>query len=625
MAGRGGWERFLLVLLLAAVAFFGWMTITAIDRQSRELRLLREELARRPAAVATAASGMASGGGDRAGNAEFFDPAATSGGRLVQAIAADIGSLNPITGNEATASEILGLCTSTLGTRNFARPEEFVPLMAESWESSADHKTFRIRLRKGVLWHDFTDPETGEKVAPREVTAADFVFYLDVIRNPKVNAAVLRGYYQDLEYIRAINDYELEIRWRNEYFRSLELSLGLAPLPRHFYCPGGRVFDPEKFNDDHERNRMVVGCGPYKLEQWVRDQRFVLRRFNRYFGNELGIAPPLETVVFEIVKAPNTRFQMLLAGELDELGLLPEQWEKRAGEKPFSHSVLGVGMSAADQPLAPGETIRRARYLASAYYYIGYNLRHPLFQDKRVRQALTLLTDRERILRDVFCDRGRVISGPFFYDSPYYDREIAPWPFDPARAKALLAEAGWRDTDGDGILDKDGRRFEYTALQVAGNPIQEKILTIVKEDLARAGIEMKIAVFEWPVYIEKLEKRSYEVCSLGWSLPYESDPYQVWHSSQADTPMGSNHVGFKHPEADRIIESIRRTFDVPERIALCHRFQALLHEEQPYTFLIVPESLKALSGRYRNVRVFPLGLNSDCFWTPPAEQKTFGE
>ena len=142
----------------------------------------------------------------------------------------------------------------------------------------------------------------------------------------------------------------------------------------------------------------------------------------------------------------------------------------------------------------------------------------------------------------------------------------------------------------------------------------EKILSIFKEDLAKAGIDMKLVALEWPVYINKLDKRDYEVCSLGWQLPFESDPYQVWHSSQAQGANGSNHIGFVNKEADRLIEEIRRTLDTQKRIELCHKFQKLLHEEQPYTFLIVPESLQVLSGKLENVRCFPLGLDSGCFW-----------
>jgi peptide/nickel transport system substrate-binding protein len=224
-----------------------------------------------------------------------------------------------------------------------------------------------------------------------------------------------------------------------------------------------------------------------------------------------------------------------------------------------------------------------------------------------------MLCNREKILNTVYYGQGRIISGPFFCNSPYYDKSIQPLPFSHELAKQKLAEAGWRDSDGDGILDRNGKKFVFTALQVSGNALQERILAIFKEDLAKVGIDMKIVPLEWPVYIDKLEKRQFEVCSLGWSLPYESDPYQVWHSSQI-SGNGSNHIGFANAEADRLIEDIRKTLDTEKRIQLCHKLHKLLHEEQPYTFLLVPESLNVFSGKLQNLRVFPLGVDLESVW-----------
>lgn len=619
MSLRNRTDTLLLLLLLAAVSFFSIAIVNALDRNRRAIARLEKIIAalpQRPLAPSpvSAAADIPQSGNKLQPNAIYFDQSGHPGGIMRSAISSDVGSLNPVTGNEATAAGIIDMCTSTLATRDFAHPEKFVPMIAESWQVSPDNREIKIKLRSGVMWQDFTDPDSGKHVPEKAVTAHDFVFYVQTIRNPQVNAGALRSYFQDLESIKAVSDLELVLVWKKPYFRSLEMTLSLIPLPRHFYCPDNAAFDPEKFNYDHKRNQMIVGCGPYKLIEHVRDQRFVLKRFKNYFGQHLHSAPLIETRILEIVKADNTRFQMLMSGELDELALTAEQWVKRTHTKEFSQKVLTTGEQASDHPLRTGERLRKVKYLANAYFYIGYNLRNELFADRRVRQALTMLCNRQRIVKEVFHDQGKIISGPFFYNSPYYDRQITPWPFDPQQALKLLHSAGWSDSDGDGVLDRNGKKFVFTALQVSGNPVQERILSIFKEDLARAGIDMKLLALEWPIYISKLEKRDFEVCSLGWQLPFESDPYQVWHSSQAEGSNGSNHIGFVNPEADRIIEEIRRTFDVQQRIRLCHQFQQLLHEEQPYTFLLVPEKLQVLSGKLQNVRCFPLGLNSECFW-----------
>jgi peptide/nickel transport system substrate-binding protein len=478
--------------------------------------------------------------------------------------------------------------------------------MAESWSLSEDKLTYTIKLREGILWHDFVDPVSGEEWKDVPVTAEDFKFYIDVIKNPDVDCAPLRVYFQDLDRIEVVNDLEFRVVWSKKYFKSESITLGLSPLPRHFYHAYEGPFDGKRFNDDHERNRIVVGCGPYQFQRWDKFQRIVLERWEKYYGRRYGVMPPIKHRVIEIIKHPNTQFQALLAGKIDSMGLQPDQWVNKTNTPEFD-PVTG--------------SIRKIKTMGHAYFYIGYNLNNPLFQDRTVRRALTHLVNRERIASEVFFDLAVVTSGPFFIESPYYDSSVEPYPFSIEKGRELFADAGWRDTDGDGILDKDGKKFEFTILAVAGHPTQSKMLPIIKEDMEKAGVVMRIANVEWPVYTQRLETKSFEVCTLGWTSDLEPDPYQLWHSSQAEIPSSSNHIGFKNPEADRLIEEIRVCFDLQERIRLCHEFHRLLHEEQPYTFLFSRNSLLALSARYRNVREFPLGVEPKTFWTPTEAQK----
>lgn len=609
-----GWIKFLLTVLILAVIYFGWVLTGALDRvRESNLRVLErlERLQHTLTAAPPAAAERApfhpvpaAPSGDDIANRQFFDPAAEPGGRLIQATAADTPNLNPLINNEATASEFHGLCVSSLAEPNYADPTEYQPLLAESWEISPDHKTYRIKLRRGVFWDPFTDPETGVKHGPKEVTAADFKFFVDVVKNPDVNCEAIRSYYQDLESVEIVNDFEFVVRWKVEYYGSRASTLGMSPLPRHFYHFYDGPFDGKRFNNDHRRNRMLIGCGPYRFVRWEKDRRVIFRRNPAYFGNALGAGPSLEYLVYEIIKHPNTRFQALLAGSLDQLGLTPDQWIQRTGGKEFTSGEL-----------------KKYRYLLPQYTYIGYNLTRPFFQDKRVRQALTMLIDREKILRDIYFNLAKITTGPFFPDGPYADPSIQPWPYDPERAKRQLAEAGWRDTDGDGILEKDGVKFVFTMLQIATSPIQQKMMPLIKESLAGAGIDMKIENVEWSVYLQRLNQRRFDASCLGWASPFDPDMYQIWHSSQCDKQESSNYIGFRNAEADKLIEEMRRTFDRERRIAIAHAFARLIHEEQPYTFLFVPYSLVAQSGRYRNVRVFPVGMPVMPYWVPKQEQR----
>ena len=602
---RNTYLKITVTLLLAAVIFFGILIVSALDRLRESVERLESAPAPRGTAETSAHSRQEIPQNSApVANREFFDPAAEPGDRLVQATSADTQNLNVLINPDAYVAEFHGLANSSLASRNWEHPEKWEPLMAEKWELSPDKKTYRIFLRKGILWQDFTDPATGKVWKNKEVTSRDFLFFIELVRNPDVNCEQLRDYYRDLDCLEAVNPYEFLVRWKKPFYGAQACTLGMSPVPRHLYEDYPEPFDGKRFNDDHLRNRMLIGCGPYKLEKWEKDVRVVFKRFDGYFGKPLGIRPPLETVVYELIRLPNSRFQALTAGKLDLLALTPDQWMRRT-----------------DTPLFRNGTLKKFRCLSRSFSYIGYNLRNPLFADVRVRRALTMLVNREKILQDVYFGLGQVATGPFFPESPYCDRNLKPWRFSVPEAGRLLAEAGWRDTDGDGILEKDGRKFVFTILQVASHPVQQRMLPMIKETMAQAGISMQILPVEWSVMLQKIDKREFEACTLAWTITEDPDMFQLFHSSLADKPGSGNLVGYKNPELDALIEKLRRTFDDKERIRLCHEIGKIFHEDQPYTFLFVPYSLAALSGRYRNAKVFPGGLVSDILWTPGVQQQ----
>jgi peptide/nickel transport system substrate-binding protein len=284
--------------------------------------------------------------------------------------------------------------------------------------------------------------------------------------------------------------------------------------------------------------------------------------------------------------------------------LLPEQWVNQTSDATFNARFA------------------KFQYPARVFTYIGYNMRRDLFKDKRVRLALTHLVDRDRILKEVYFGLGRIVTGPFYIDSSSYDPSIKPWPFDVDKAKALLAEAGWKPGD-DGVLHKDGKKFEFSFMTIAGSSQSQRIATIIQSDCSKAGIIVTVNPVEWSVYTQRLDERNFDVSQLAWMLDWEDDPYQIWHSSQADTPKGSNYVGFKNAEADKIIEEARSEFDVAKRTELYHRLDQILHEEQPYTFLISPDALVAQDKRFQNAKVWkPMNeMYANSFWVPLDKQK----
>ncbi|MDD6337486.1 MAG: ABC transporter substrate-binding protein [Lentisphaeria bacterium] len=601
----------LLFLCLIVLTVIGLGVVTAIDRQRFQTEALTKAVSELSDRIDLLQSrGVAIGGGaeaasgERAGNAEFFDPNADQGGRLILAITSDTGNMNSIINNDATVSDFWGLTFDALAVRHMKAIDRFVPQMAESWSLSDDKLTYHVKLRKGILWHDFTDPETGKRWENVEVTAEDFKFFVDVIKDETVNAAPLRSYFADLKDVRVLNDYEFEVVWERPYILSEEITLGLTPLPRHFYHAYEGPFDGAKFNDDHVRNRMIVGCGPYQFDSWEKGKRVVFKRFEKYYGRSLGIMPAIKTVVYDLIQHPNTRLQALKSQTLDADSLTTEQWVNNTDTPEFGEDGI----------------LRKMRLPSMSFTYIGLNLANPLFQDRNVRIALSHLVDRKRLMHDVYHDLVRPVSGPFFTDSSANDPGIEPYEYDVEKAKKMLAEAGWKDTDGDGVLDKDGKPFQFTVIYTNSSATDQKLLPILKEDFARAGVKLEILSLEWSVLLERIDKRQFDAVRLAWRMSISNDPYQIWHSDNLKVEASSNFISFANPEADRLIMEIRTCFDQEKRTQLYHEFHRLIHEEEPYLFLFTPYDLFVINRRYENVKEFPLGIYQNTFWVPKAKQ-----
>ena len=613
--GRNTYANIVLTLALVAIVFFGWQVLALLDAQRFELERLSARvgnLESRPQGIVTPlAHGAVGASGDFAWRG-LFDPAAEEGDRYVTSLGTEPANFNSLLTNDSALSAITNYCHSGLMGRDPITLEN-APELAESYEISADKLAYRFKLRRGALWHDFTDPDSGKEFRDVEVTAHDFKFFIDVIKNPGTNCAVYRGLFEYLDSIEVVNDYEFVVHWSSPVYSAQMLSFGLAPLPRHLYWSYEGDFDAEKFNGDHKRNMMIVGCGPYKLVSHKKNQRVVLERFDKYIGARYGATPSLKYIVFDIVSHPQTRFQMLLGGDLDVIGidssgLSAEQWLANKDKAEFSEQGR----------------LKMFRGSEAAYSYIGWNNARAPFNDPRVRQAMTLLIDRPRILSDIYFGFGTIPAGPILPGAKYWNESVEALPFDVARAKELLAEAGWRDSDNDGILDKDGAKFDFALLYPADSPTYERILTIAKEGMAQAGVNMRMQSFEWSVFLDKVDKRDFDAYTMGWASSIESDQYQIWHSA-SDVPGGSNYIHYSNAEVDEIIMALRREFDDAERERLYRRFQEIIAAEQPYTFMIVRERLGAISRRYRNFAIHPSfqympTATSLPLWTPRAEQ-----
>ncbi len=533
------------------------------------------------------------------------------GGTMRRAFMSDIPGMNPLTQNAADVSELYHYVSETLGTRQRNDPDRYIPELAERIEVNEDYTEYHIWLKPGVRWHapavDLESEEFAWLRGDHFVTSDDFVFFQELLMNPQVEAAHLRNYYEKCLPIEVISDTEFIVRLTEPQYQSVDFTLGLAPLPRWLYGHDrdGRAFDESEIGrqfNSHWYNNGAIGTGPYRFVRWDQGGAVVLERYTDYHGE-----PPLiDRIEFRVIGDASTRLNGLRGGELDYVPLLQSQ---------YKNEVLDGGTPG----FREGGDLRQESFQGTTYRYVGWNADGRFFGDRRVRLAMTHAMDRDLLLRENFYGLGRLIASSVFIDSTDYNNNLTIWPFDLDRAAELLAEAGWEDRDGDGIREKeiDGARvnFEFGMLTYGHRPEFIAAMEHYRNDLRRIGVVMNVVPVEWSVMIDRMNEKDFDAFTGGWQLGWTTDPYQIWHSSQADEPQSSNRIGFRNAEADRIIEELRRTFDTARRRELLFRFQEIQHEEQPYTFFFAPLEIGAWHERVQNVHFSPLRpFDSNIAW-----------
>ncbi len=530
------------------------------------------------------------------------------GGTLHRCFNAEPQNLNPLTGKDLYERYVNEYVFEYLLERDLDTME-LKSVLAERWEMSDDGRVITFHLKPEARFSD-----------GHPLTADDVVFSYEAVKNPKIDCRSIASYLEDCERCEKVDDHTVRFVWKKTYFKTLESSGNLFPiLPKHIY-ERNVAADPEdkagKVKPFNDLTQGFIGSGPYKFERWKTGQEIVLVRNKNYWGKPRAF----DRIVIRIILEEQASVQAFLSGDLDDLAITPEWWVKL--EKHPQRDAA----------------FRMFRYMtpANGYSFIAWNHAkyrtvkgpdgedqtveepHPIFSDPRVRLAMTHLVNRRALLKHLYCGIGRVATGPFYPPSPQSDPAIEPWPFDRAEALRLLAEAGWKDRDGDGWLENEkGERFSFEFSISAGTQLTRDLARILKEEFRRTGIDVRTTFIEWSVFVVKLDTRDFDAITLAWGGGgVENDPYQIWHSDQIAN-QGHDFISFRNAEADRLITEARGELDEDRRNALFHRFQRLLHEEQPYTFFIARESLRLVSTRIAGAKVHPLGMGTQEWWVAP--------
>jgi len=529
---------------------------------------------------------------------------------LMLAYSNDPDTLNPITASDTVSAAFQRQVLETLADVDYADPDRLLPALATHWEFDEENLEFTIHLRRGVKWHPMQLPD-GTPLPQREMTARDVKFSFDCVLNPYVEAAHIRSYFEDPDAedpsqrykikVTVVDDYTVKVKWTKPYFLAPEFTLaGFPIIPRHVYSvdeygePISFDFSSREFAEGfnaHWANTRLCGSGPMMFERWRRNEYLALVRFEDYWDKPYYFSH----LVMRRITNSNTMAQKLLARELDFAGF-PEKY---------------LWFQAAKAPNVQSGDVRLAKYPYPGYRYIGYNLDRPIFRDKQLRWALAYATPVQQMIDVVFQKLAVRVTGPFLPGSSACDPLIKPIPHDLAKARRLLDEAGWKDTDGDGVRDKqiDGVRMPamFDLLIFADSPSFRTVAEIYQAECRKVGVKVQITPAKWALMLEKINNKEFDAVMLGWGTGWQKgDPFQIWHSSQADKPYSSNCIAYRNPEVDRLIDELRVTFDEKRQIELYHRIHRLIYEDQPYTFLFSEFQTAGHDGRIQNVHFYKL-------------------
>ena len=422
-----------------------------------------------------------------------------------------------------------------------------------------------FHLRPDVRFHD------GHLFESRDVK-----FTYEAIMNPK-NISPRLSDFEPVKEVEIIDPLTVRVVYKRLYSLALG-TWGMGMLPEHLLSDEALKKEavqsgknPEQFSmRDSRFNRRPIGCGPFVFNEWKSDQYIALDRYNDYWEGP----PNYHQYFYRIIPDLLTQEMEFYAGTVDAYAVRPHQVE-RLSQDPTYQNFSG---------------------LSFGYTYIGYNLRREPFNDRRVRTALSMAIDVDKIIKYVLFGQGERITGPFVKQTDYYNAAVKPIPYDPQGALKLLEEAGWR-RNKEGWLEKNGKPLRFTLITNSGNELRKAILTIAQDEWKKIGIDVRTDLLEWAVFIqERVDKADFDALVLGWSMGIEPDLFQIWHSSQTN-PYQLNFVGFKNLEADDLIVKIRQEYDHEHQVAYCHQLHEIIAREQPYTFLYVSKWTALLDKR----------------------------
>jgi peptide/nickel transport system substrate-binding protein len=488
------------------------------------------------------------------------DPGESDRSTLTVGLLSEPPSLNPLVVTSGESRDIVWRLFLKLLDE---QPDyiSFTPRLAERWTFSPDSLSITFFLRPDVRWTD-----------GRPVTARDVRFTWELHVDTLV-AWPGRHIKQHVRDVVVVDEHTVRFDFSRRYpYQLMDANDGVI-LPEHLL--GGVPRDKLR---THEFGRLPVGNGPFKLSRWEPEQYIQLEKNVDYY--EPG-KPFLEKIVFKFVPDMVNLMTQLGKGEIDLLESIPSDH-------------LSVLTERRPQ-------IKIYTYPSRDYWYIAWNTGRDLFSTADTRRALTGAIDRSEIISTLWRDMAQLCTSPIHPNLWAYDGNSTAIPFDPAAARAGLEKLGWSDSDGDGYLDREGKRFEFEMITNSSNQLRVDITTMAEAYLKRVGVKVNIRTMEFQAVVQKLLSSDFDSCVFGWGTATKPDITSHWHSS-AVPRSGMNISQYSNPAVDDLIERARVELDQERAAELWGEAQRIIYEDQPFTFLLIPHEVNALDGRFCNVR-----------------------
>jgi peptide/nickel transport system substrate-binding protein len=520
-----------------------------------------------PVAPAQAPAAASGGGEAAAGSAGAAPGEIVNGGTWTESTSSDATNFNPVLVDDSTSAQITSyIFPGLIGIDHQTGEYSSEGAMAESWTTSEDGLTWTFKLRDGVTWSD------GEPV-----TSADFKYTYDAIKSDKVQSP--RTYMlEGIESIETPDPLTVVVKFAQVKCDALGTNLVLNWLPSHLYKAD---FSDIMDSPDNEAPR--ISAGPFLFQSWTRDDNLIVVRNENYWEG----APHMDGAILRVVPDPGARLAQLQSGEIDFLEVQPNQ----------------IASAEQDPDLA------RFQYYDDGFTYLGINLAdpanpqsgrddagnlipqdpHPILGDVRVRQAIAHAIDYKSIIDNIRLGQGYPMAANVLPAIDWaLNKDLQPYAYDQEKAKSLLEEAGWVDSNGDGVREKDGKELKLTLMTNAGNTMREDTGVYLQDQLKQIGMDIDFQTMDFGTLIDNMLAQTYDLVISGWT-GVGSDPNDdVFWSSKNDVPgSGFNASSYQNAKVEELLE---KGYSVPgckpeDRAPYYKEIQQIIHDELPFIYL----------------------------------------